>query len=144
MIELNSFLSCCMKPRILLVEDQINLARFLALELIAEGYQVNVLHDAKTALIATQVLCPDLIVLNWNLPEDASSKIHDQLRAMGNRVPIVGMTVDQKSDRFSQPEKPEIGWLVKPFTMNELLNVIQQVCSRMLYSANFSPYLSIT
>lgn len=125
-----------MKTRILLVEDHINLAHFIALELVAEGYQVNVKHDAKTTLIAAQVVCPDIIVLSWNLPGEASSKLYDQLRTMGNRVPIIRMTVDEKSDCCSQLEKDEMVWLVKPFTMNELLNVIQQIGST-LYSAHF-------
>ncbi|MBD2080183.1 response regulator [Leptolyngbya sp. FACHB-17] len=128
-----------MKTRILLVEDQINLAQFIALELSAEGYQVSVEHNTKTGLIAAQVLCPDIIVLSWNLPGDAGSKMHYQLRAMGYQFPMVGMTVDDKSDRFSQAERNQIAWLVKPFTMNQLLDVIQQVY-RTLHSAK-SPKL---
>ncbi|MBW4528807.1 MAG: response regulator [Phormidium tanganyikae FI6-MK23] len=113
-----------MKTRILLVEDQINLARFIALELNAEGYQFSVKHDIRTGLIAAQVWSPDVIVLSWDLPREAGVKLHYQLRAEGNQVPIIGMTVDPKSDRFFPQDI--ISWLAKPFSMNDLFNAIQQ------------------
>ena len=116
-----------MKTRLLLIEDQINLAHFIALELTAEGYQVSVENHAKIGLIAAQVLCPDIIVMSWDLPGEASSKVHHQLRSLGHQVPIVGMTVDAKRRHLLPPELDEITWLVKPFTMADLFKAIYQV-----------------
>jgi DNA-binding response OmpR family regulator len=114
-----------MKTHILIIEDQVNLAHFMALELMAEGYQVTVEQDAKKGAIAAQVLCPDGIVMSWDLPGGASSKLYAQLQAMGSQVPIVGITVDAKK-RHSQFQEGEVSWLVKPFSMQDLLNVMTQ------------------
>ncbi len=115
-----------MKTRILLVEDQINLAHFIALELNAEGYEVNIKHDIKTGLIAAQVWYPDVIVVSWDLPRETRMSLHYQLRAEGNPVPIIGMTVDPKCDRAFPQDI--ISWLAKPFSMNDLFTAIQQAC----------------
>jgi DNA-binding response OmpR family regulator len=112
-----------MKTHILIVEDQINLAHFVALELMAAGYQVTVEKDAQRGAIAAQVLCPNGIVMSWDLPVAASSKLYAQLQTMGSKVPIIGTTVDAKK-RYSESQKDEITWLVKPFSMQDLLNAI--------------------
>ncbi|MBD1848002.1 response regulator transcription factor [Cyanobacteria bacterium FACHB-63] len=116
--------------RILLVEDQINLAHFIALELNAEGYQVSVKHDIRTGLIAAQVWYPDMIVVSWDLPRESRMSLHYQLRADGNQVPMIGMTVEPKRDRVFSQEQDIISWLTKPFSMNDLLNAIQQICRK--------------
>jgi DNA-binding response OmpR family regulator len=121
-----------MKTRILLVENQINLAHFIALELNAEGYQVSVKHDIRTGLLAAHVWTPDVIVLSWDLPREAGMNLHSHLRAEGNPVPMIGMTVDSKSDRFFPQAQDIISWLAKPFSMNDLFNAIQQTCGKSM------------
>ncbi|KAM3098222.1 response regulator transcription factor [Phormidesmis sp. 146-12] len=130
-----------METRILLVEDQINLAHFIALELNAEGYQVSVKHDIRTGLIAAQVWNPDVIVVSWDLPKEAGMSLHYQLRVEGNQVPMIGMTVDPKRDlpqqislrdRVFPHEQDIISWLAKPFSMNDLFNAIQQTCRQSM------------
>ncbi len=116
-----------MKTRLLLIEDQINLAHFIALELRAEGYQVIVEHHAKIGLIAAQVLCPDIIIMSWDLPGEAASRAYHQLRSIGNKVPIVVMTVDTKPRHVLSPELNEMVWLMKPFCMSDLFKAIDQV-----------------
>lgn len=130
------FLCCCMKTRILLIEDQVNLAHFIALELLAEGYQVSVEHHAKIGLIAAQVLCPDIIILSWDLPGESVSKIYHQLRSMGSQVPIVGMTVDARNHNIDLLKKDEITWLTKPFSMHDLLDAIYRIDSKELSRMN--------
>ncbi|MBN8564462.1 MAG: response regulator transcription factor [Leptolyngbya sp. UWPOB_LEPTO1] len=116
-----------MKTRLLLIEDQINLAHFIALELRAEGYQVIVEHHAKIGLIAAQVLCPDIIIMSWDLPGETASRAYHQLRSIGNKVPIVVMTVDTKPRHVLSPELNEMVWLMKPFCMSDLFKAIDQV-----------------
>jgi DNA-binding response OmpR family regulator len=121
-----------MKTHILLIEDQVNLAHFIALELRSEGYKVRVEHHAKIGLIAAQVLCPDIIILSWDLPGESASKIYHQLRAMGSQIPIVGMTVDAKNYNIDLLKKGEITWLTKPFSMHNLLDAIHRIGSKDL------------
>lgn len=53
---------------ILLVEDEVKLARFLELELNYQGYQVSVAYDGLTAMIAARQLQLDLIILDGKIP----------------------------------------------------------------------------
>ncbi|MGG6263032.1 response regulator transcription factor [Leptolyngbya sp. AN03gr2] len=119
-----------MKTHILLIEDQVNLAHFIALELLAEGYKVSVEHHAKIGLTAAQVLCPDIIILSWDFPGESASKIYHQLRSMGNQISIVGMTVDARNHTIDHLKKDGIIWLMKPFSMQDLLNAIHQIDSK--------------
>ncbi len=57
-----------MTAHILVVEDEVKLARFVELELSYEGYQVNVSHDGLSGLTAARECQPDLVVLDWMLP----------------------------------------------------------------------------
>ena len=58
-----------MATHILLVEDEIKLARFVKLELTSEGYQVILAHDGLTGLTTARECHPDLLILDWMLPE---------------------------------------------------------------------------
>jgi DNA-binding response OmpR family regulator len=53
---------------ILLVEDEIKLARFIELELESEGYRVTVAHDGMSGLSLLRESEPDLAILDWMLP----------------------------------------------------------------------------
>lgn len=56
-----------MAPHILILDDQISLTRFIAIELDAAGYRVSTNCDGVAELPVIQNLAPDLIVLNWEL-----------------------------------------------------------------------------
>ena len=69
------------RPRILLVDDEQKLTDLLRLELEVEGYDVDVASDGASGLIRSRTEpTPDLIILDWNLPDfsgiDILSLIH--------------------------------------------------------------------
>ncbi|BDI19060.1 DNA-binding response regulator [Nostoc cf. commune SO-36] len=107
---------------ILLVEDEVKLARFVELELNYEGYQVSVAYDGLTALTAARELHLDLVILDWMLPGSSGLEICRRLRSIVDRVPIILLTVkDEVSDRIAGLEAGADDYLVKPFTVDELL-----------------------
>ncbi|MEH2262697.1 response regulator transcription factor [Nostoc sp.] len=107
---------------ILLVEDEVKLARFVELELNYEGYQVSIAFDGLTALTAARELHLDLVILDWMLPGLSGLEICRRLRSIGDRVPIILLTVkDEESDRIAGLDAGADDYLVKPFSVDELL-----------------------
>ncbi|MEH2140617.1 response regulator transcription factor [Nostoc sp.] len=107
---------------ILLVEDEVKLARFVELELNYEGYQVSIAYDGLTALTAARELHLDLVILDWMLPGLSGLEICRRLRSMGDKVPIILLTVkDEESDRIAGLDAGADDYLVKPFSVDELL-----------------------
>ncbi|MEH2118977.1 response regulator transcription factor [Nostoc sp.] len=107
---------------ILLVEDEVKLARFVELELSYEGYQVSVAYDGLTALTAARELHLDLVILDSMLPGLSGLEICRRLRNIGDQVPIILLTVkDEVSDRIAGLDAGADDYLVKPFGVDELL-----------------------
>ncbi|MGF1481134.1 MAG: response regulator transcription factor [Cyanophyceae cyanobacterium] len=107
---------------ILVVEDEAKLARFIELELKYEGYQVAVAPDGLAGLAAARETQPDLILLDWMLPGISGTEICRRLRETGDRVPIVLLTAkDEISDRVAGLDAGADDYLVKPFSIEELL-----------------------
>lgn len=111
-----------MASHILVIDDQISLARFIALELDAAGYQVSTAYTVELPLI--EKLNPDLLVLSWELRAKSALDICQQLRAKGNRVPIVMLTAQEESSCRSALQGGAQACLAKPFSMSKLLETI--------------------
>jgi DNA-binding response OmpR family regulator len=108
--------------RILVVEDEEKLARFVELELTYEGYQVTVAHDGLTGLTQARDLNPDLIILDWMMPGLTGLELCRRLRATGNKVPVILLTAkDDVSDRVAGLDAGADDYVVKPFSIEELL-----------------------
>jgi DNA-binding response OmpR family regulator len=111
-----------MSGHILLVEDEVKLARFVELELTSEGYQVTVAHDGMTGLSLAREANPDLAILDWMLPGLTGVEICRRLRSTGNSMPIILLTAkDDISDRVAGLDAGADDYLVKPFSIEELL-----------------------
>jgi len=111
-----------MSASILLIEDEVKLARFIQLELDCEGYQTTVAHDGLSGLTSARESDFDLIVLDWMLPGLSGLEICRRLRSTGNKVPIILLTAkDEVSDRVAGLDAGADDYLVKPFSIEELL-----------------------
>jgi DNA-binding response OmpR family regulator len=107
---------------ILIVEDEVKLARFIELELSSEGYEITVAHDGLNALILVRESSPDMILLDWMLPGMSGVEICRRLRSTGNKVPIIFLTArDEISDRVAGLDAGANDYVVKPFSIEELL-----------------------
>jgi len=111
-----------MTTRILIVEDEVKLARFIELELISEGYEITVAHDGMSGLALLRESPPDLAILDWMLPGLSGLEICRRLRATGNSLPVILLTAkDEISDRVAGLDGGADDYVVKPFSIEELL-----------------------
>jgi DNA-binding response OmpR family regulator len=111
-----------MSAHILLVEDEVKLARFIELELSSEGYDVSVAHDGMEGLTLAREKTPDLAILDWMLPGLTGVELCRRLRATGNKTPVILLTAkDEVSDRVAGLDAGADDYVVKPFSIEELL-----------------------
>jgi DNA-binding response OmpR family regulator len=111
-----------MTAHILLVEDEVKLARFVELELSSDGYQVTVAHDGMTGLSIARETPFDLAILDWMLPGLTGVELCRRLRSTGSKIPIILLTArDEVSDRVQGLDAGADDYMVKPFSIEELL-----------------------
>lgn len=109
--------------KILVVEDEQKLAKFLELELQYEGYEVIVTRDGKEGLEVAKKNTPDLILLDWMLPQMSGFDVCRELRGIGCMLPIILLTAkDEISDRIAGLDAGADDYIVKPFSIEELLS----------------------
>jgi len=111
-----------MTAHILLIEDEIKLARFIELELNSEGYKTSIAHDGITGLTLARESSPDIAIIDWMLPGISGVEICRRLRSTGNSIPIILLTAkDEVSDRVAGLDAGADDYVVKPFSIEELL-----------------------
>ncbi|MBD0269126.1 MAG: response regulator transcription factor [Cyanobacteria bacterium Co-bin8] len=111
-----------MNSRILLIEDEIKLAKFVELELSYEGYEVNVANDGLSGLMAARNQLPHLIILDWMMPGLSGVEVCRRLRQTGMQVPIILLTAkDEVGERVEGLDAGADDYVVKPFSIEELL-----------------------
>jgi len=121
-----------MNDRILLVEDDPKLSQFIASELSLEGYQVTVATNGLDGLTIARDTQPDLVILDWMLPEISGLDVCTRLRKTGVQVPIIMLTAkDEISDRVTGLNAGADDYLIKPFSIEELLARIKARMRRM-------------
>ena len=110
-------------PRVLVVDDERRLTDLLRLELDVEGYAVDVADDGATGLIRSRTEpAPDLIILDWNLPDFSGIDICQRMRAGGVHTPILMLTGhDDVHDRVTALDAGVDDYFVKPFSIDELM-----------------------
>ena len=107
---------------ILLVEDEVKLARFIELELGSEGYRVSVAHDGMSGLSLVRESEPDLAILDWMLPGLTGVELCRRMRSTGIKIPVILLTAkDEVGDRVTGLDAGADDYLVKPFSIEELL-----------------------
>ncbi|MDJ0619426.1 MAG: response regulator transcription factor [Calothrix sp. MO_192.B10] len=111
-----------MTLHILLVEDEVRLAKFVEMELTCEGYQVSVANDGMTGLSLARESTPNLAILDWMLPGLSGVEICRRLRATGSKIPIILLTAkDEVESRVAGLDAGADDYVIKPFSMEELL-----------------------
>ena len=111
------------RPRVLVVDDEQRLTELLRLELDVEGYDVDIANDGASGLIRSRSEpSPDLIILDWNLPDFSGIDICQRIRAGGITIPILMLTGhDEITDRVKALDAGVDDYLIKPFSIDELM-----------------------
>jgi DNA-binding response OmpR family regulator len=110
------------KPRIMLVEDEIHLARGICFNLEQDGYAISHFDRGETALEALRVERCDLIILDVMLPGMDGFQVCKAMRELDSRVPILMLTARSEDvDRVSGLESGADDYLTKPFNLAEFL-----------------------
>jgi DNA-binding response OmpR family regulator len=116
--------------RVLVVEDQQEIAAALAAELEHSGYDVRVEHDGLPALAAAREWNPDLVLLDLKLPSLDGIEVCRRLRESSS-VPIVMLTArDSVADRVGGLDAGADDYLTKPFSLDELLARVRAALRR--------------
>jgi DNA-binding response OmpR family regulator len=111
-----------MTAHILVVEDEVKLARFVELELGYKGYKVTVVHDGFAGLTAATESQPDLLIVDWMLPGLSGLEICRRLRTIGNQVPVILLAAnDEVNDRVAGLDAGADDYVLKPFSVEELV-----------------------
>jgi len=131
--------------RILIVEDERDLAELLAYNLDKEGYQVACVHDGISGLETARADLPDLMVLDLMLPGMLGTDVCKALRKeqRTSKIPILMLTA--KGDEIDRVVGFEVGaddYIVKPFSMRELMLRIKAVFRRFEHDAAPADILS--
>ncbi len=113
--------------RILIIEDEENLAKFVDMELKHEGYETDVELDGRAGLDAALNQDFDVILLDLMLPELNGIEVARRVREVKD-TPIIIMTArDSVIDRVSGLDHGADDYIVKPFAIEELLARIRTV-----------------
>lgn len=117
--------------KVLIVEDEDQVARLIELELSYEGYQVDIAGNGKEALEKIEKFKPDLVVLDWALPEIDGLEVTRRIRSDGNDVPIIVLTGRATlSDKVISLDSGADDYITKPFATEELLARIRAIIRR--------------
>ena len=110
-----------MPQRILIIEDETEIANYLRRGLAYEGFAVEIASDGLAALAIAREHPPDLVVLDVMLPGVDGFEVARRLRTASD-VPIIMLTArDAVPDRVAGLESGADDYLVKPFAFEELL-----------------------
>jgi two-component system, OmpR family, alkaline phosphatase synthesis response regulator PhoP len=116
--------------RILVVEDELKIARTVRLYLQQAGYEVTVVDDGAMALPAFRSELPDLVILDLMLPHTDGCEICRKIRQTSG-VPIIMLTArTEETDRIVGLELGADDYVTKPFSPRELTARVRAVLRR--------------
>ena len=118
-------------PRILLVEDNAELAAGIQYNLELEGHEVAVAADGPAGLELVRTFAPDLIILDVMLPGMDGFQVLRRTRESGVRVPVMMLTArGEESDQVRAFRLDADQYVTKPFRLMELLERINMMLRR--------------
>ena len=116
--------------RILVIEDEADIADFIRRGLVYKDYEVEVAHDGEAGLGAARDRPPDLVLLDLMIPKIDGVEVCRRLRA-GSSVPIIILTArDSVTDKISGLEAGADDYVTKPFAFEELIARVRAALRR--------------
>lgn len=124
-----------MTANILVVEDELAIQELIALNLKKAGYLVLCADSVEQAIKMSNSVLPDLVLLDWMLPDMSGLEFARKLRReeRTKEIPIIMLTArTQESDKISGLDAGADDYITKPFSPRELLARIKAVLRRRL------------
>ncbi|MGI6498509.1 MAG: response regulator transcription factor [Oscillospiraceae bacterium] len=120
-----------MNRKVLIVEDDENIAELLQLYLGKEGFQTMIAATGKQGVELFETFGPDLVLLDIMLPEMDGWGVCRAIRESGSQIPVIMLTAKGETrDKVSGLEMGADDYIVKPFEMKEVLARIHAVMRR--------------
>src|SRR5678815_4675189 len=129
-----------MKPRALIVDDEVQIRRLLRVALEGAGYDVHEADAGQPGLQAVAIVRPEVIVLDLGLPDLDGLAVLRRLREWST-TPVVVLTVrDSESDKVSALDSGADDYVTKPFSTAELLARLRAAQRRALTPEDVSGF----
>jgi DNA-binding response OmpR family regulator len=124
---------------ILVVEDERDLCNVIRNHLAAEGHAVYQAFDGPAALASVEQCAPQLVILDWMLPGLDGLTVCRRIRA-AHLVPILMLTArGEEADRVLGLEVGADDYVVKPFSMRELMARVRAILRRLALDGQGAP-----
>jgi two-component system, OmpR family, KDP operon response regulator KdpE len=128
-------------PRILIVDDEPAIRRFLNSTLAADGYAVLQADTARTALDSIARDKPDLVILDLGLPDRDGQDLLREIRD-ASRIPIIILTVrDDEAGKVQALDNGADDYVTKPFGVEELLARVRAALRHRLQQQGSDPII---
>lgn len=121
-------------PQVLIVEDEAALTTLLQYNLEKEGYRVMTTADGEEAMMLVDEQQPDLVLLDWMLPQVSGIELCRRFRGRSEtrNIPIIMLTArGEEADRVRGLDTGADDYITKPFSMTELLARVRAVLRRI-------------
>ena len=129
--------------RILLIEDEPQIARFIQLELNHEGYEVTVANDGRDGLEVFKAHPFDLVLLDIMLPSLNGIEVLRRIRQLSS-VPIIMLTArDSVMDKVNGLDNGADDYITKPFAIEELLARLRNLLRKQVTNTSTLSYKSL-
>jgi two-component system OmpR family response regulator len=117
--------------RVLVVDDEVNIAELVSMALRYEGWEVRAAHTGAKAVAAAKDLRPDAVVLDMMLPDFDGLEVLRRMRAVQTDLPVVFLTArDAVEDRIAGLTAGGDDYVTKPFSLEELVARLRALMRR--------------
>ena len=113
------------------VEDDENISRTVKTFLERQGYNISVFHTIADAKQAMKNTCPDMALVDWNMPDGSGNALCQWIRSVYRELPVIFLTVRGDTDDIvSGFRNGADDYVVKPFELEVLLSRIRALLKR--------------
>ncbi|CDA10341.1 winged helix-turn-helix domain-containing protein [Intestinibacter bartlettii] len=125
--------------KILIIDDEIHIVELLKFNLENNGYKVDYSYDGFDGYLKTKEFQPDLILLDWMLPNISGIDLLKKIRSDETleQIPVIMLTAkNMEEDKLEGLEDGADDYITKPFSVREVLARITSVLRRYKYTSN--------
>lgn len=125
--------------KILIIDDEIHIVELLKFNLENNGYKVDYSYDGFDGYLKTKEFQPDLILLDWMLPNISGIDLLKKIRSDETleQIPVIMLTAkNMEEDKLEGLQDGADDYITKPFSVKEVLARITSVLRRYKYTSN--------